>query len=524
MLIEAAERVQDELNLEMRLAKAPLSAIVASDIFPATGRVIVRDLAASLAQGADRRAELREAAGVRGGLAGYDDVACYSDALEAACAMQDFLRAHGEGFHEAPAAAVWEAYTTDWWRMDAAYRRFCEAFERCARDADPDLADALGPLADWAEGQRQRVRRAGQRVLGCYCRDRLGADGLCRGRAAPAAILRRGGGKRARRSQARGGHRSDALRYEVARELAGELERGQRVECRVDAVQEPSSMTRFGMAALPPHRAMGVDADGNGAVLVDGLPTVTTEQRQAVLRARRPKSVALRAEKVLAMKSAEQKELARDAEVVYVYHNTVDATGEDASTEHDVFGACERAVRDICGLVRVATNQIKAARIVVTADHGFLYTRCPRPPPTSSRAERWPLRPRETGGALSGGAPGHRGRPSGEDVHGGRGRRRACGVGAPGFRAHQPARGREPLRPRRHQPAGAVRACGARALWRLTLQAHHRCRCGRGETVGYESPHHLHVVPRAVVPARACGRQWRRPPTSYRWSMARAIR
>ena len=57
----------------------------------------------------------------------------------------------------------------------------------------------------------------------------------------------------------------------------------------------------------------------------------------------------------------------------------MDATGEDASTEHDVFGACERAVRDICGLVRIATNQIKATRIVVTADHGFLYTRCPVP-------------------------------------------------------------------------------------------------------------------------------------------------
>ena len=173
---------------------------------------------------------------------------------------------------------------------------------------------------------------------------------------------------------------SDAFRYEVARELADELERGQRVECRVDAVQGTfPSMTRFGMAALLPHRAMAVDAEGDGAVLVDGMPTATTEQRQAALRARRPKSVALRAEKVLSMKSVEQKELARDAEVVYIYHNTVDATGEDASTEHDVFGACERAVRDICGLVRIATNQIKAARIVVTADHGFLYTRCPVP-------------------------------------------------------------------------------------------------------------------------------------------------
>ncbi|MFR1167716.1 MAG: PglZ domain-containing protein, partial [Adlercreutzia equolifaciens] len=106
-----------------------------------------------------------------------------------------------------------------------------------------------------------------------------------------------------------------ALRYEVARELAESLERGQRVECRVDAVQGTfPSMTRFGMAALLPHRTITVDA-GGGAVLVDGLPTATTEQRQAALRARLPKSVALRAEKVLAMKSVEQKELARDAEV-----------------------------------------------------------------------------------------------------------------------------------------------------------------------------------------------------------------
>lgn len=380
-LVEAAERAQDELNLEMRLAKAPISAIAASDIFPATGRAIVRDLAASLAQGSDRRAEVREVAGVRRGLAGYGEIACYFDALEAACAMQDFLRSHGEGFHEAPAAAVWEAYTTDWWQMDAAYRRFCEASERCARDADPDLADALGPLADWAEAQ--------------YVNGFVVPANECWVATAEADWERDGfvqGVPRQRRfydevveNELAGAKRvvvivSDAFRYEVARELADELERGQRVECRVDAVQGTfPSMTRFGMAALLPHRAMAVDAEGDGAVLVDGMPTATTEQRQAALRARRPKSVALRAEKVLSMKSVEQKELARDAEVVYIYHNTVDATGEDASTEHDVFGACERAVRDICGLVRIATNQIKAARIVVTADHGFLYTRCPVP-------------------------------------------------------------------------------------------------------------------------------------------------
>lgn len=381
VLAEAAEQVQDDLNLEMRLAKAPISALLASDVFPATGRVIVRDLASSLAQGADRRAEVREAAGVRRGLTGYDELSCYFDALEAACAMQDFLRAHAEGFHEAPASAVWEAYTSDWWRMDSAYRRFCEAYERCARAADPDLADALGPLADWAEGH--------------YVNGFVEPANECWAAVSEADWRREGfvaGVPRQSRfydevveNELAGAKRvvvivSDALRYEVARELAAELERGQRVECAVEAVQATfPSMTRFGMAALLPHRTLAMAADRDGAVLADGMPTATTEQRQAVLQARRASSAAYRAERVLAMKSAEQKELARDAEVVYLYHNTVDATGEDAATEHDVFGACERAVRDICGLVRIATNQIKATRIVVTADHGFLYTRCPVP-------------------------------------------------------------------------------------------------------------------------------------------------
>ncbi|MEC4183411.1 BREX-1 system phosphatase PglZ type A [Adlercreutzia sp. R21] len=377
VLTEAAERVQGDLNLEMRFAAAPAAAFIASDVFPAVGHAIVRELATSLAQGADRRAEVREAAGVRRGLSDYGDLASYFDMMEAACAMQDFLRAHGEGYHASSAAAAWNAYAADWWQMDGAYRRFCEAHRRCARHGAPDLSEAADSLSDWAE--RQYANGFLVPVNECWATaaeadwDREGyVEGVARQHRFYDEVVE---------NELAGAKRvvvivSDALRYEVAHELADALERSQRVSCAVDAVQGAfPSITSFGMAALLPHRSLSVDAARGLAVLADGAPTATTEQRQAVLQARRPASRAFRAADVLAMKSAEQRELVRDAEVIYLYHNTVDATGEDASTEHDVFGACQRAVDDICGLVRIATNQFKATRIVVTADHGFLYTR-----------------------------------------------------------------------------------------------------------------------------------------------------
>lgn len=387
VLAEAAERVEREAGLAQRFASAPLDSLLETDVFLGVNRAIVADLAASLAQGADRRADVRAAAGARRALADFGAAACYFDALLAAADMQDFLRDHGEGYHEAPAARVWEAYTGDWWQMDTAYRRFCEAYQRCLRDADPELSEAMGAVADWADAQYVNGFLAPANECWVACAE---GDWEREGFVAGVPRQRRFYDEVVENELASAKRVvvvvSDALRYEVARELAGELERRLRVTCECSAVQGTfPSTTAFGMAALLPHRSMAVDEE-TLAVSLDGMPAATTAQREAVLRARRPGSVAFTARDVLAMKSAEQRELARDAQVVYLYHNAIDATGEEPPTEHDVFGACERAIEDICALVKVAVNQIKATRVAVTADHGFLYTRQPMADVTKASA------------------------------------------------------------------------------------------------------------------------------------------
>ena len=61
-------------------------------------------------------------------------------------------------------------------------------------------------------------------------------------------------------------------------------------------------------------------------------------------------------------------------EVVYVYHNQIDARGDKANTENEVFNACEEAVEEISTLIRRLTSANRT-RFIITADHGFQYRR-----------------------------------------------------------------------------------------------------------------------------------------------------
>lgn len=63
--------------------------------------------------------------------------------------------------------------------------------------------------------------------------------------------------------------------------------------------------------------------------------------------------------------------------IVYIYHNSIDAMGDNQATESNVFAAAEEAISDIRSLVNQLVNNLSASNILITADHGFLYQRDP---------------------------------------------------------------------------------------------------------------------------------------------------
>ena len=61
-------------------------------------------------------------------------------------------------------------------------------------------------------------------------------------------------------------------------------------------------------------------------------------------------------------------------DVIYIYHNQIDARGDKANTENEVL-LLEEAINEIHDLIRQLTDHVSATHYIVTADHGFIYKR-----------------------------------------------------------------------------------------------------------------------------------------------------
>lgn len=373
-LYAAATQVEQSHGLADRFLRCAPAEIEGCDVFPCVDACLLQGFIASMAEGADRRDEVRGIFDVRKNLKWYPLMAVYYDCLLAACEMQDFQRSHGEGFHYGQPQDAWKAYTTDWWRMDAAYRHFRVAYHQSKLDLS-EVDDAVDRLSGWADG--------------LYANWYLSGVNACWVGAAKPSWAQQGevaGIPRQRdfyRDQvwldATAGKKvvvivSDGMRYEVARELANRLGGQLRGTITTEAMHAVlPSETRFGMAALLPNKSIGLE-DLQGDVLVDGRPSGTTEARQLVLDAALAGSRAIRYKDLQGMSRAERKEWGKDAPVVYVYHNAIDTSGHHELTGQDVFESCDQAINEVASMVNIALKDLGAQRVLVTADHGFLYT------------------------------------------------------------------------------------------------------------------------------------------------------
>ena len=166
---------------------------------------------------------------------------------------------------------------------------------------------------------------------------------------------------------------SDALRYECAKELMSKLELDEKCDARMDAmIGVLPSVTSLGMASLLPHKELDVDAEMN--VTVDGNSCGDIVSRDKVLKVQNENNIAVSFDEIYKNRGR-AKELLQEKNVVYVYHNQVDARGDKQASENEVFRACEEAIREIVELIHQLTGDVSATKYIITADHGFLYKR-----------------------------------------------------------------------------------------------------------------------------------------------------
>ena len=167
---------------------------------------------------------------------------------------------------------------------------------------------------------------------------------------------------------------SDGLRYESAEELNTLLTNERKGKAELDYMQGVlPSYTKLGMASLLPNKK--IEINDKYDVLVNGINSNGTENRNTILKMGNEKSLAITYDAVMDMKDAEIRKAFTGLEVVYIYHNTIDARGDHASTEREVFKATFDAFKEILLLVNKLVNRVSAANIIITADHGYLYKR-----------------------------------------------------------------------------------------------------------------------------------------------------
>lgn len=373
-LYELEREVEEQLGLVNRFDSLDVEKLLGSDCFPCINECILRHYMAEISENIIKASDIIATVEQRRTLKWYRRVKDYFDGLLQVAQMQQFYQEHIEGFHIAQYDQLWKKYCGEYCKMDYYYRLFHAAFSRSLKESNTLLDDLYKGVADYVE---RLYKNWYLNALGKQWTS-LVSEELTKNAALSEIHQQTDFYKSYVAPIIANGSRayvivSDALRYEVGVDLTGQLLRETKGAAKISSIQAViPSVTKFGMAALLPHCDLKLANDLSAAC--DGLPIMGTEYREKVLQSTHPGNVAITYKALLSMKQAERRELIADAQTVYIYHNTIDAVGDKAITEDQVFAACEQAILELKNLIRLICNDMRGTNILITADHGFLYT------------------------------------------------------------------------------------------------------------------------------------------------------
>ena len=374
-LYHIARFVEDEARLSARFMKLNVEDLVDTECFPCINECILKILMKEISDYIINVDTISSVVEKRRTLVWYDLVSCYYEGLLQVANMQAFFQEHASGFHLAQARQIWSAYTTDYYKMDTYYRQFHLCFDNSLTVSNEVLDDLFKHVVEKVEGLYNGwfLTQLGSNWSD-VCADEMAQYGR---------ILEVNTQESFYNSKVASCENkvyvivSDALRYEVAASLTEQLRRETQSKVTLESVQGVfPTITKFGMAALLPHKELNVvpKTTVGVSVLADGAST-EMPNRDKVLKSAHGASVALQYKNIIKMKRAERQELVKGMDVVYIYHDKIDEASHTA--DNLVFPACDDAITEIKNIVRIICNEFGGTRIFITADHGFLYTYSP---------------------------------------------------------------------------------------------------------------------------------------------------
>ena len=373
-LLELCRLTEHELRLNDRFERTEISSLLKSDLLPAIDENIIRRILIDINDNVIKSDLIKVVVDNRRTSWWYKLNKDYIECLYFIAKMQDFYIVNNHRFHLVEPHKIWDYYTTEGYTIDSYYRKYHYHFANTLKSPNNTLEDLLKKSSDFVEGLycEWYLKELTTSWTTAIEKD-LEKIGYISEINKQRDFFRRYVTPNLEKNNKVFVIISDALRFEVAAELTEVLNHTTKGKSTIESMQATfPTITKVGMTALLPGRTISF---GNQLdVLVDDLPTTSTIQRNAILQKNTLNSVAIIYKDLLQMKQADRRSLVQGKEVIYIYHNTIDAIGDKISTESKVFEACNTTVMELNSIVKVIINDLSGSNIYITADHGFLYT------------------------------------------------------------------------------------------------------------------------------------------------------
>ena len=366
-----ADYVTSNLSLLDRFNLFEITDLQETDVLPVIDEVILSKLMYAIINKTIDSDSIIRIVEKRRTSAWYEDYIYFYEGIYQVALMNQFYESHLNSFHHVEAKDMWNAYINDYYQMDTFYRKFHIAFSTCLQTLHPSLDDTFKDLADYVEKEYKnwyldQLASNWNNVIEADLRNTGKINGIAQQTDFYQDVVKKVDGKVFVII-------SDAMRYDVAHSLAKQLEIETKADVEISAQQGIyPTITKYGMAALLPHKKLeSIENNGTTKVLVDGHPSEMSD-RDGILKSYSENSVALKYKDIISMKRDDRRAVVKGKDTIYIYHDTIDASSHNDETT--VFDACDKAINEIKNLVNVICNELQGLNVIITSDHGFLYT------------------------------------------------------------------------------------------------------------------------------------------------------
>lgn len=366
---QLTETVEKEIRLAEIVNQLPVEEFKTADTFPYFDKAIIMYIANSLDARLEDYDEYIKLINLRRAKHFYERFQYIYEALYYTVKMFEFYKKHSLGIPQTHAMDMFRAYVEKYHKMDTYYRKFYVAFDN---EPNSEILKKLKEMVEnlytnWFMGELSSHWSAAVNA-------EMKASWMIPGVQSQKDFYRSFVAPRIHQGDRIFVIISDALRYEIAVELADKLNSETTGACNIQALLGViPSVTKLGMASLLPYKSLEIDLSGR--VLVDGKVSNGLENRMEILQAAVSESIAIYYQELLAMNKAGRRETFKGKKLIYIYHDSIDAIGDKAATEIYTFTAAEKAIEEIYNIIKIIRDDLSGTNIFVTADHGFVYQR-----------------------------------------------------------------------------------------------------------------------------------------------------